>query len=33
MDVTEVNALLDDNRRTARLAVGLITSVLGKRII
>jgi arginase len=33
MDVTEVNASQDENRRTARLAVGLIASVLGKRII
>lgn len=33
MDVTEVNGAQDVNRRTARLAVGLIASVLGKRII
>jgi len=33
MDVTEVNAALDENRRTARLAVGLVASTLGKRIM
>lgn len=33
MDVTEVNPLPDENRRTSRLAVGLIMSALGKRIL
>ncbi|HZG56712.1 arginase [Paenibacillus sp.] len=33
MDVAEVNASQDENRRTARLAVGLVMSALGKRII
>ncbi|WP_309120617.1 arginase [Paenibacillus sp.] len=33
MDVAEVNPSQDDNRRTARLAVGLVMSALGKRII
>jgi len=33
MDVAEVNPSQDENRRTARLAVGLIASALGKRII
>ncbi|SDN23898.1 arginase [Paenibacillus sp. yr247] len=33
MDVVEINALLDVDRRTARLAVGLIASLLGKRIL
>jgi arginase len=33
MDVVEINALLDADRRTARLAVGLIASLLGKRIL
>ncbi|MCI3921297.1 arginase [Paenibacillus sp. TRM 82003] len=33
MDIAEVNGAQDVNRRTARLAVGLIASVLGKRII
>lgn len=33
MDIAEVNASQDENRRTARLAVGLVASALGKRII
>ncbi|WP_372661728.1 arginase [Cohnella sp.] len=33
MDIVEINSLLDIERRTARLAVGLISSLLGKRII
>lgn len=33
IDVVEVNSLLDGSRRTARLAVGLIASLLGKRIL
>ncbi|NEW04837.1 arginase [Paenibacillus sp. SYP-B3998] len=33
IDVVEVNSALDESRRTARLAVGLITSLLGKKII
>lgn len=33
MDLVEVNALLDYDRRTARLAVELISSLLGKRIL
>jgi len=33
MDIAEVNPSQDDNRRTSRLAVGLVTSALGKRII
>lgn len=33
MDMVEVNPLLDHNRRTARLAVELIASLLGKRIL
>ncbi|MFC5448687.1 arginase [Paenibacillus aestuarii] len=33
IDMVEVNSVLDESRRTARLAVGLIASLLGKRII
>lgn len=33
MDVTEVNPLMDDQRRTGRLMSGLIASLLGKRIL
>ncbi len=33
MDIAEVNPSQDDNRRTARLAVGLVMSALGKRIM
>lgn len=33
IDMVEVNAMLDDSRRTARLAIGLIASLLGKRIL
>ncbi|WP_308634188.1 arginase [Paenibacillus silvisoli] len=33
IDVVEVNSKLDESRRTARLAIGLIASLLGKRII
>ncbi|MFD0693139.1 arginase [Paenibacillus sp. GCM10027628] len=33
IDVVEVNSLQDESRRTARLAVGLIASLLGKRIL
>lgn len=33
IDVVEVNPLLDESRRTARLAIGLIASLLGKRIL
>jgi len=33
IDMVEVNSLLDESRRTARLAVGLIASLLGKRIL
>ncbi|KIL39028.1 arginase [Gordoniibacillus kamchatkensis] len=33
IDVVEVNSLQDASRRTARLAVGLIASLLGKRIL
>ncbi|MBO7742572.1 arginase [Paenibacillus sp. MWE-103] len=33
IDVVEVNPLLDESRRTSRLAVGLIASLLGKRIL
>ncbi|NRF93335.1 arginase [Paenibacillus frigoriresistens] len=33
MDVVELNPTLDESRRTARLAVGLIASILGKRIL
>ncbi|TVY11683.1 arginase [Paenibacillus cremeus] len=33
IDVVEVNPLQDEKRRTARLATGLIASLLGKRIL
>ncbi|SEM89070.1 arginase [Paenibacillus sp. OV219] len=33
IDVVEVNSKLDESRRTARLAIGLIASLLGKRIL
>jgi arginase len=33
MDVVEVNPILDDRNRTAELAVELIASLLGKRIL
>ena len=33
IDMVEVNAMLDESRRTARLAIGLIASLLGKRIL
>jgi arginase len=33
MELTEVNPVLDDHDMTARIAVGLICSLLGKRII
>lgn len=33
MDMAEVNPSQDENRRTARLAVGLVMSALGKRIM
>lgn len=33
LDVVEVNPILDDGNRTAELAVELITSLLGKRIL
>jgi arginase len=33
MDVVELNSALDESRRTARLTVGLIASLLGKRIL
>lgn len=33
MDIVEVNALLDTDKRTARLAVELAASLLGKRIL
>lgn len=33
MDIVEVNALLDSDKRTARLAVELAASLLGKRIL
>lgn len=33
MDVTGVNALLDDRRRTGKLVSGLVASLLGKRIL
>ena len=33
IDVVEVNPILDDHNRTARLAVGLIASALGRRIL
>ncbi|AFC32522.1 hypothetical protein PM3016_5850 [Paenibacillus mucilaginosus 3016] len=33
MDVTGLNPLLDDQRRTGRLLAGLIASLLGKRIL
>lgn len=33
IDVVEVNPILDDHNRTARLAVGLIASILGRRIL
>ena len=33
IDVVEVNPILDHRNETARLAVGLIASLLGKRIL
>ncbi len=33
MDVVEVNPILDDGNRTAEMAVGLIASLLGQRIL
>lgn len=33
VDVVEINSMLDESRRTARLAIGLIASLLGKRIL
>ena len=33
MDVVETNPVLDDRNRTASLAVGLICSALGRRIL
>ncbi|NOU84445.1 arginase [Paenibacillus sp. LMG 31460] len=33
IDVVEINSMLDESRRTARLAIGLIASLLGKRIL
>ncbi|SFS62477.1 arginase [Paenibacillus sp. BC26] len=33
IDVVEVNGMMDESRRTARLAIGLIASLLGKRIL
>ncbi|MCH7494457.1 arginase family protein, partial [bacterium] len=33
VDVVEVNPSLDDRNRTARLAVGLVASALGRKII
>ena len=33
MEVVEVNPVLDERNRTAQLAVELVTSALGKRIL
>jgi arginase len=33
MDVVEVNPILDEHNRTARLATELVASALGKRIL
>jgi arginase len=33
LDVVEINPILDEGNRTAELAVELITSALGKRIL
>ncbi len=33
MDVVEINPILDEGNRTAELAVELIASALGKRIL
>jgi len=33
LDLVEVNPILDVSNRTAELAVGLVSSALGKRII
>jgi len=32
MDVTEINPVLDERNQTARLAVDLVLSALGKRV-
>lgn len=32
-EFVEVNPLLDDNNKTSQLAVGLISSLLGKQIL
>jgi arginase len=33
MDVVEINPILDQGNRTAELAVGLVASLLGQRIM
>jgi arginase len=33
LDIVEINPILDDGNRTAELAVELVDSVLGKRIL
>jgi arginase len=33
MDVVEINPILDEGNKTAELAVGLVASLLGQRIL